>query len=171
MDEVTCPRCQGLNPVTASTCRFCHAPLKKTIPTPQDPTGIFGNLTSTTPQPSSSDEEDNNIPEWLKKVRALKKADEEKERENEQWRQQSFLNPDGNATTKSKTTSSAIKSKPSKKKHPSSVEGEPNRPHTTPKAETDSISPEAESKSNPAAEKDSTDENDNLPEGFTPLGN
>jgi hypothetical protein len=171
MDEVTCPKCQGLNPATALTCRFCHSPLTKNILTPQSTAGILGNSTSTNPQPSSPDENENNIPEWLKKVRELKKADEEKEREKEQWRQQSFLNPDGNPAAKSKTTSSATKSKPSKKIHPSSVEGEPTQPHTTPKAETDSISPKAESKSNPAAEKDSPDENDDLPEGFTPLGN
>jgi len=169
MDEVTCPRCQGLNPVTASTCRFCHAPLKKNIPTLQDPIGIFGNSTSTTPQPSSSDEEDNNIPEWLKKVRELKKADEEREREKEQWRQQSFLNPDGNAAAKSKTTLSATKSKPSKKIHSSSIKDKPTQPHITPKGETNSISPETEKKSTPPAGDDELNKNDELPEGFNPI--
>lgn len=169
MDKVRCPRCQGLNPATALTCRFCHSSLKKNITTSQNTTGVFSNSASTNPQPSSPDEDENNIPEWLKKVRELKKADEEKEREKEQWRQQSFLNPDGNAAAKSKTTSSATKSKPTRKTHSSSNEGNPTQPHTTPKGETNSILPETEKKSTPSEGNDSLNENDNLPDGFTPI--
>ena len=169
MNEVICPRCQGVNVATALVCRYCHASLGKTHPFPSNPKNTSrDNLPSSPTTPEN--QEDEAIPEWLRRVRELKKADEEKERERERWRQQSFLTPESNASKKSKTTPSETKNKTSKKIHSPSIDVESAKSQKLVK-ETSSPALETEGKSNKSNREDPSDENDNLPEGFTPLGN
>jgi hypothetical protein len=74
MDEIICSKCGKANLLSDVYCRFCRAPLEK----------VEDELAG---EPNQEAE----IPEWLKRIRELKKLDEEREKEKEKWRQQTLF--------------------------------------------------------------------------------
>jgi len=148
MDEVICPHCGKTN---FSADRFCHHCLKPLYLSPNEK----GNE-------SQAGEE---VPEWLKRIRELKRVDEEREKEKEKWRQQTLFGQSGdvqktkNVSTEKKNTTPQSGSE----KKPSSFKQSPpiHQPLAT---EQKSIHP-----SNQAGDRAGKEDEKSLPEGFLPL--
>jgi hypothetical protein len=148
MDEIICSQCGKVNLLSDIYCRFCKAPLEKTE----------GSLAV---EPTREAE----IPEWLKRIRELKKLDEEREKEKEKWRQQTLFGQN-NDQQKQKNKIPEKKSETIKRnEHPIS---EPSKSIINP-IRIDSLEgkplfqPGKNEEIQPASGKDG------LPEGFQPL--
>jgi hypothetical protein len=150
MDEVICPHCGKANLLSEKLCHYCQTPLRS----------------------SATDNKDNapaeeEIPAWLKRIREMKKIDEEREKEKDKWRQQTLF---GQNTEPQKTRPNT-----SEKKHdaPRPVAGQP--PTATAKNSPPLFSPQIHSKENVASPGTTTyetppgAEKKDLPEGFQPL--
>jgi len=178
MDEIICPICGKQNITSSKICRYCQAPLDKGGHL--DPSKNHEELFDTDSLKSSSknhppaskpamkdrDTKEENLPEWLKRVRELKKADEAKEREKDQWRQQNLFNPE-NQKQKHKYPEPEKKSTPPKRVQISSApvsEDKDKKDDAKRNAET-SVEPETELADNEISEFT----NDDLPDGFTPF--
>lgn len=148
MDEVICPHCGKTN---FAADRFCHHCLKPLRLSP----GEKAN------EPQANEE----VPEWLKRIRELKRADEEREKEKEKWRQQTLFGQssetqkakDASAEKKNVTPQSGGEKKPPSFKQPSSShpfsEIEQNSSHS----------------SNQVGAQTGLIDDKSLPEGFLPL--
>lgn len=148
MDEVICPHCGKTN---FSADRFCHHCLKPLRLSP----GEKGN------EPQAGEE----VPEWLKRIRELKRADEEREKEKEKWRQQTLFGQSGDAqkgkdaaTEKKNVTPQSA----SEKKQPSLKQPPPLRPPLN-------IEQKNRPPSNQTTTHSSQEDDKSLPEGFLPL--
>jgi hypothetical protein len=74
MEEVICPHCGKSNQLTDRFCHYCMKPLA-------------GVNTSDAENESHEGE----VPEWLKRIREMKRIDEEREKDKEKWRQQTLF--------------------------------------------------------------------------------
>jgi hypothetical protein len=148
MDEVICPHCGKKN---TSVDRFCHQCLKPLRLSPSDKVNE-----------SQAGEE---VPEWLKRIRELKRADEEREREKEKWRQQTLFGQNGDAK-KGKDASTEKKNvtpqSTSERKQPSIKQPSPFHPPIN-------IEQKNSTSSNQTAAHTNQDDGKSLPEGFLPL--
>ena len=173
MDEIICPECGRPNLVEAEKCWYCQVPLvsKKDVSeelseTEADEEGEeIANNRSSTPQ----DNEDN-LPEWLKRIRELKKADTPVE-EVDDWQQEKLFpglaqEPDGPASrSEAPIRSPRASEKPDPK--PVIPEGQPMLDEAPVESEPDEeMMPE---ESVPQDEEGPSDSENELPEGFTPL--
>lgn len=168
-DEIICPECGRPNLPEAEKCWYCQKPLEK-------PSGEFGSSEQTSeeiinispgnnPQPGDGPPVEEDIPEWLKRVRELKQADQTEEEEEDQWRQQILFTgvSDKEPVKKARKPEprSTKKNKPAK-----SVEPPSKSPRPTLKKELQREEP-------PSLKSDHEDESeegqDELPDGFTPL--
>jgi hypothetical protein len=178
MDELICPICGRANLISAVNCRYCQTSLEQKSSQSDDMLFSSKDLTSNPNKPnlpSKPNPQDENPleaeePEWLKRIRELKQADEAKEKEREQWRQQTFFGQEGNKKTNHKSADNQ------KKLKPTTVE-----PHAVQVTQSEAqIKPPQgdESKSETPKIPDNDDENESLgdvssdlPNGFTPLSN
>ena len=88
MDEIICPECGRPNLAEAEKCWYCQVVLIKdsSESMPSENLQDFEILDSTaSSQPEEQPEE--NVPDWLKRVRELRKADQPEEEESSQWQQ------------------------------------------------------------------------------------
>jgi hypothetical protein len=148
MDEIICSKCGKANLLSDVYCRYCRAPLEK----------MEGGQEA---EPTQEGE----IPEWLKRIRELKKLDEEREKEKEKWRQQTLFGQN-NDQQKLKNKTTEKKSDPIKRNdNPTSVQAESmNNPLKVDVPEVKPLfQPDKEKEIQPAPGKDG------LPEGFQPL--
>ena len=176
MEEITCPQCGRPNLIEAEKCWYCQTVLERDLMT-----GGEGNSTVPQEKPSTADTKtkpadqmqiDQDIPDWLKRIRELKKADEPPEEEDPDWQQQNLFRPEGQSQ----------KQKLQEKKHSSAKE---NTARQTPPNETSDSLPlkteqeEPVSQSNGAElqninevgyqEQNPDTLSDELPDGFTKL--
>lgn len=93
-DEIICALCGRPNLPEAERCWYCQHPLAETQPAPDESapgaaegTGQESALPLEEEQIQGDGISDNDIPEWLKRVRELKKADQPEEEPEDQWRQ------------------------------------------------------------------------------------
>jgi hypothetical protein len=110
MDEIICPECGRPNLVEAEKCWYCQVPLvdkeaKEDISEAVSES-IAGQPDDKTTLNKSTGTEENgeNLPEWLKRIRELKKADTPVE-EVDQWQQEKLF--PGLAQDTDKTTGRA----------------------------------------------------------------
>ena len=95
MDEIICPQCGRPNLNEAKKCWFCQTEL---VTPEEEPTeGLAKTLQdadthSENPDEASGEEESENIPEWLRRVRQLKEADAPPEEETPDWEQTKLFN-------------------------------------------------------------------------------
>jgi hypothetical protein len=172
-EEIICSECGRPNLPEAEKCWYCQALLKETSQ------GKRGDEESKTIEghgvndhsPAELELEKNieDIPEWLKRVRELKKADQPEEEEEDQWRQQILFE----SQVKEKSASKPLGSKPrpaSKpyEDKPESALKEDEQPlfiHQSKNHEAESSQFETDD-----TESDETNQgNAELPDGFTPL--
>jgi len=177
MDEIICPICGRGNTLQAINCRYCQVPLDK----PEKPltNQLFESVDnpefikkrpSSKSKPGEDPSVDENTPEWLKRIRELKKADEEHEREKEKWRQQTLFGQDNHQKTKQKQPPPV--KKPDVTTDPEKEKVLPENPMAT--GQTDKplpSTPEVLNLRKGVQEVDDVEENQNLPEGYEPLPN
>jgi hypothetical protein len=148
MDEVICSKCGKANLLSDDKCHYCQAPLVK-----------FKSEISADPT------EEQEIPEWLKRIRELKLLDEEREKEKEKWRQQALF---GQSNEKQKQKNKIPEKKP---EPPKRIE---NPPVVQTKLTDDPQklkTPESSTQLQHENEEDKMKASgkDDLPEGFHPL--
>lgn len=173
-DEIICSECGRPNLPEAEKCWYCQALLKETA---QGEDGdVEAKVTEEpgvdeySPGESKAEKIVEDIPEWLKRVRELKKADQPEDEEEDQWRQQILFESQAKEKSASKTsggTKPRLASKPSEDKPENHLkeEGQPIFAHTTRNSETEFPPIETDD-----AGSETTDEGDaELPDGFTPL--
>ena len=93
MDEIICPECGRPNLVEAEKCWYCQSPLvsKEEVSEEFSETDAEqAGEDSAGSQPSAPQENEENLPEWLKRVRELKKADTPVE-EVDEWQQEKLF--------------------------------------------------------------------------------
>ena len=93
MDEIICPECGRPNLIEAEKCWYCQNPLAKTEDDLEEPSEHDAEqpseMASNSKAPSVEENEEN-LPEWLKRVRELKKADTPIE-EVDEWQQEKLF--------------------------------------------------------------------------------
>jgi len=177
MDEIICPICGRGNTPQAVNCRYCQAALDKPekphtdqlFETTQNPEFIRKR-----PSPNTKTEEDanneENTPEWLKRIRELKKVDEEREREKEKWRQQTLFGQSNEQKIKQKHTHSV--KKPDETTKPGDEEVIPEEPTVTNTTIEPVPSPSTEDKTEESSDQvDDKEEDQDLPDGYEPFPN
>lgn len=174
MDEIICPICGRANTLQAENCRYCQAPLDKPATSPSEQ--LFepvdkSEFIKTRSSPKNKTEEDaqndEDVPEWLKRIRELKKADDERELEKEKWRQQTLFGQENHQTTKQEHRSSVKKSHEitSSKKEGVLPEEIPSASQTIEPVQPLSKEPVSEDDKEAVDPKGGQD----LPEGYEPL--
>lgn len=148
MDEVICPHCGKAN---LAADRFCHHCLKPLRPLPSDKVN----------EPQAHED----VPEWLKHIRELKRADEEREKEKEKWRQQTLFGQNGETQKGKDSPAGKMNTAPQsgvEKKQPALKQPPASRP-TADSEQKSGHSP------NQAAIHTKPGDDKSLPEGFLPL--
>ena len=175
-DEIICSECGRPNLIEAEKCWYCQFPLEK--PADKETKTDRGSEDEVDPQSGEQDQgietsntkgNENDIPEWLKRVRELKKADQEDEEEDDEWRQEKLFG----GVTEEKPQRSQRKSEPrntpkpraEKTKAHAETPPQPEFNHSLSKHKLNPEKTNNEGKSNevPAPGQD------NLPDGFIPL--
>lgn len=175
MDEITCPNCGRPNLVEAVKCWYCQTNLEENPEKAQEGNSLIPNIEDDVREkkthPKDVTQADQNIPEWLLRIRELKAADQPPE-EDPNWQQRDLFPSEEKIqkqqkprkkrpATKEKTTHST--SKTNKKDNQSS---RPKHKKNSSQA-IDANNQEQSSKEN--LDKDSENLSDELPEGFTKL--
>jgi hypothetical protein len=167
MDEIICPECGRPNLIEAEKCWYCQVLLvsKEHIPDEQiEPDGERTGDEAANNKAADLKENEENIPEWLKHIRELKKADAPVE-EVDEWQQEKLFpglaqEADGPA---GRSESITRPPKVPEKTDPKPVidEGQPTLDEApAEKGQDEGIQNDEEEPGDPENE---------LPEGFTPL--
>ena len=148
MDEIICSKCGKANLLSDNKCRYCQSPFVK-------------SKSEITAEPLEEVE----IPEWLMRIRELKKLDEEREKEKEKWRQQTLF---GQNNDKQKQKNKMEEKKPEPVKR---IENSPTDQTKDLKNPQKMNSPEVRPlfHTENEGEKKAASGKDELPEGFHPL--
>ncbi len=173
MDEIICPECGRPNLVEAEKCWYCQTPLVNR----EDVSEEFsesdaeqaGEDSAVSPT-SAPQENEENLPEWLKRIRELKKADTPVE-EVDEWQQEKLFpglaqEPDG-PSGRSEVPSRSPKGYEKPDPKPVIPEGQPMLDEAPVEDEADEMRMTDDGA--PQNEDEPGDPEDELPEGFTPL--
>ena len=179
MDEIICPACSRPNLSEAEKCWYCQLPLPHETPEGETEASFeeaFDISESTQSPLTAADAEtsmNEDIPEWLSRIRALKAHEIQEDEERTRWQQQALF--------AGKSPESVPQQR--KSKNPSA---HPPRRRTVQPADEDNQEKDAESAKpsslpltqssdnntgqvNPMQESSDELPPDDLPEGFTPL--
>jgi hypothetical protein len=173
MDEVICPECGRPNLVEAEKCWYCQVPLVSKKNDPEEFSGSDAGMAGSETAGGRSEapeENEENLPEWLKRIRELKKADTPIEQADE-W-QQDKLFPGLAQDVEEPDSRSGLPSHPQRgyeKANP-----KPAIPNDQPMLdeaplEKDTIEKIIDEDDYSQDEEDPGVPDDELPEGFTPL--
>lgn len=148
MEEIICPHCGKAN---LATDRYCHQCLRP--------------LVESTNENDEPDTKNDDVPEWLKRIRELKKMDEEREKEKEKWRQQAlfgqFGEPPKNNPSPTEKKNVGLHSERTKS-------GAENKTPVLFQPSPDATTKSTQSFNQPSANSP-LDQKDTLPEGFMPF--
>ena len=173
MDEIICPECGRPNLVEAEKCWYCQVPLvnKEDVSEELSETEVeqTGEEAANNRYAPSEDNEDN-LPEWLKRIRELKKADTPIE-EVDEWQQEKLFpglvqEPDG-PESRSEAPSRPPRGYEKPDPKPVIPEGQPMLDEALVEDDTDEMRMTDDGA--PQDEDEPGDPEDELPEGFTPL--
>ena len=176
MDEIICPHCGRPNLIEAVKCWYCQTTLEESMGKAQEENPVI---------PISDDEEvvkkalpedesqfEQNIPEWLKRVRELKEADQPPEEDDPNWHQRDLF-PSEEKPKKQKSPGKKPLNLKENTAHPKSKtkkkDDQPiNSEHkNSPRQNNDADKKEQRTMENTG--KDSDNLSDELPDGFTKL--
>jgi len=121
MDEIICTECGRPNLPEAVKCWYCQHPLEKLSDNQPLDTAAGENVKENNSGEQSevieTQLDENDIPDWLKRVRERVKSDQDID-EEEKWKQERFFSqPEGEEATQSKDSDGrSVKQKPKKKK-------------------------------------------------------
>ena len=170
MDEIICPECGRPNLVEAEKCWYCQILLVKTTgEETQTEEVLDSSVDNSTPENTKEnfqgeEEPEQDLPEWLKRIRELKKADQPVE-EVDQWQQEKLFT--GQTEEKGKRTEHP--------EIPRRLVKSLREPDPKPVIPADQpLFEEAPAKENlqeqvESGDADSDHPENELPEGFTPL--
>ena len=172
-DEIICSECGRPNLPEAEKCWYCQTPLRTHEENPVTETGEDLDVSAdaqVSAETHAEEKAEADIPEWLKRIRELKKADQPEEEEEDQWRQQILFDSQENGISKKKP-SRASTPRPASKPDPDKP-----APKTGMLDEL-SRNDETQTASDPALELEEKEidpetpdlGNEELPDGFTPL--
>ena len=148
MDEIICSKCGKANLLSNKKCRYCQSPFVKSE-----------SVLAAEPL------EEIEIPEWLKRIRELKKLDEEREKEKEKWRQQTLF---GQNNDKKKQKNKMEEKKPEPVKRIENFSTDQTKDlKNPPKINIPEVKPLFHPENE--EEKKVSSGKDDLPEGFHPL--
>ena len=174
MDEIICPECGRPNLVEAEKCWYCQVPLVNQEDASEELSELDAEQAGeeiAKNRPSAPVENEENLPEWLKRIRELKKADTPVE-EVDEWQQEKLFpglakEPDG---PEGRSESPIRPPRASEKPDPKPVipEGQPMLDEAP--VEEDPEEETMPEEGDPQDEEGPGDPEDELPEGFTPLG-
>lgn len=171
-DEITCSECGRPNLPEAEKCWYCQTPLRTHEENPDTETSEDLDVSAEMQEAGAmhaGENPDEDIPEWLKRIRELKKADQPEQEEEDQWRQQILFDSGQNEPSKKKpraaTPRPAAKSDPDKSSPQAAMEDEPPQNEEV-QPLPDPILDQKEEDDDPQAIDPGDDE---LPDGFTPL--
>ena len=170
MDEIICPECGRPNLAEAEKCWYCQIPLVKSDgednqrEETSDSTADNSAAENTKTKFAGKEESAEDLPDWLKRIRELKKVDTPVE-EVDQWQQEKLFA--GLTQEKDKTTEHTEVVKRPVRSH-DEPDPKPIIPEGQPLLEETPAEEKLEKQDEPEnVESDHTD--DELPEGFTPL--
>ena len=165
MDEIICPECGRPNLLEAIKCWYCQSALEKVKEKKPKMHDTDENIIKKEEVSQKKPQEENNIPEWLKRVRELKAADQPPD-EDPNWHQndlfpteketqkQQMKDKTQSAQKKSTSTKKTVRRSQKKKKEPSP---------------TDLIKGGKERKRAQNSKKSPDQSPDELPEGYIKL--
>ena len=167
MEEIVCPHCGRPNLVEAEKCWYCQTVLKVVHQDPNSASEIpleidaldMDSTQAQSEETHSDNETNKDIPEWLKKVRELKHADQPEEPQDPTWHQEDIFHNDNpiDQIHPKKTVKPKQKiSEKTEKLVQSDVFGDEKKP-----LESIPVEDDPDSKPNPQ----------DLPEGFVKLNN
>lgn len=177
MEEIICQACGRPNLPGAKKCWYCQEALEKpgeggAGQAAPDEAGSLQpdawNLKAEQPpvHPAQPEEITSEIPEWLQRIRELKKAEQPPEDDQDRWQQQRLFTlgaaPDEDAPAESR---------PKRSSHPAPRPRRPEEPGPKPApAASLPLEPVRESADEAAAQTNPEgDLSDDLPDGFTPI--
>jgi hypothetical protein len=176
MDEIICPECGRPNLVEAEKCWYCQIPLVEKNDNEDISEESSESITSqpddkTTNNKSAGTEgNEENLPEWLKRIRELKKADTPVE-EVDQWQQEKLF---PGLTQDADKAASRIEASNRPQKIYEAPDPKPVIPEGQPLLEVTPAEENLDEEATPDIEViqdevEPGDSEDDLPEGFTPL--
>jgi len=156
MDDIICPECGRPNLIEAKKCWYCQTDLssiKETMADNEPPVQEEPTPTQAQPEMDTPAEEDEEIPEWLTKIR--KKIEEERGPEEElpYWKQKDIFGGDKKIAAKSSKVKHTPKTRANNPKQEDSSERKTNT--TKPENSFENIGLD--------------DLSNDLPDGFTEL--
>ena len=173
MDEIICPECGRPNLIEAEKCWYCQVPLVSNEDVPDErsePDAEQAGEEAINNKSAVSQENEENLPEWLKRVRELKKADTPVE-EVDDWQQEKLFpglakEPDGPV---GRSDTAPQPPRVSEKLEPKPVipEGQPMLDEAP--AEKDPDEKILSDEDVPQDEEEPGESENELPDGFTPL--
>jgi hypothetical protein len=168
-DEILCSSCGRPNLKEAVKCWYCQMDLEKPAKEENDgePLSEDRRLEEDQQSDAYSDrtqsEASEDIPEWLKRIRELKKADQQAEEEKDQWQQQRlFGTPESKRSGKphKKESTNPAHQKPDKTQDPLDEDKQPHLEEKPPEEKP-------AGKAQPEIEDDEIEPStEDLPEGF-----
>ncbi len=140
LDEITCNNCGRPNLKEAVKCWYCQQPFENDQHSSDESDTLLEDFNSQAgvPRPTSHTEQDvpEDIPEWLQRIRDMKKREQPEEEDKDLWQQQPLF---GNSQQspdeqKSKHPQAVRRPKParSKENEPSSHQSPPAAPQDNP---------------------------------------
>ena len=176
MEEIICPQCGRPNLIEAEKCWYCQTILEKNMGKNKEKTSVIPKVIDDEIEkkiiPEDEMRSDQNIPNWLKRIRELKEADQPPEEEDPNWQQQGFFTPEekpqkqeigGKKQSPLEKKTAQHFSKRKKKDDP--LLKTEKRKRTNQTNDTDTQKQHATEK----LDKDSETLSDELPQGFTKL--
>jgi hypothetical protein len=95
MEEIICPQCGRPNLIEAEKCWYCQTILEKNTGENQEGASTISTKADDQVEiktiPGDDKLPDQDIPEWLKRIRELKEADQPPEEKDPNWQQQTFF--------------------------------------------------------------------------------
>ncbi len=176
MEEITCPQCGRPNLIEAEKCWYCQAALEKNKGGSEENIPVVPKAADDAVdikiEPKDEMRTAQNIPEWLKRVRELKEADQPPEEKDPNWQQQDLF-----------TSGKKPRKKEARGKKQSSLKEKPAHHHPKRKKKDDQLlktdqkkhsrqtndSDIQEHHKSERLESDSETLSDELPQGFTKL--
>lgn len=176
-DDIICPECGRPNLAEAERCWYCQKPFNKGVEAPEDEPlpenatveeddhiGLINKIAS------EPEEIDSEIPDWLKRIRELKQAEQEQQEEDDLWRQEKLfgsLGDESRQKTRRKTETRLSAGKMDEiKKSPPKTNTPPNLEMIAYDEKKASLAP-TEDDMEPETPSDGGQ--GELPNGFTPL--
>jgi hypothetical protein len=176
MEEIICPQCGRPNLIEAEKCWYCQTILEKNMGENKEKSSVIPKAIDDEVEkkivPEYEEQSNQNIPDWLKRVRDLKEADQPPEERDPNWQQQDLF------ISKEKPQKQEIQDKKQssmkeKTAHPNTKKGKKDDQllQTEQKKQSKQTS-DADIQKKHAMKnlnKDSETLSDELPEGFTKL--